>query len=122
MAVPKGEPAGYHTAIDPLTGKIVWQQPMMDMPSSAAMLATNGGLLFTGLLTGEVIALDQENGKRLWQFKTGSSVNAPPITYTYKGKQYVTVLSGRGGSNAGRFVTNNVPAGGMVWTFALMPD
>ena len=122
MAVPKGEPAGYHEAIDPLTGKVAWKVPMMDFASSAAMLATDGGLLFTGLLTGEVIALDQDNGKRLWQFKTGSSVNAPPITYTYKGKQYVSVLSGRGGSVAGRFITNSVPAGGMVWTFALMPN
>ena len=122
MAVPTGEPAGYHEAIDPLTGKVAWKIPMMDMPSSAGMLGTDGGLLFTGLLTGEVIALDQDSGKRLWQFKTGSSVNAPPITYTYKGKQYVSVLSGRGGSNAARFVTDKVPAGGMVWTFALMPD
>jgi alcohol dehydrogenase (cytochrome c) len=122
MAVPPGEPAGYHLALEPLTGKVVWQVPMMDFASSAAMLATDGGLLFTGLLTGEVIALDQDNGKRLWQFKTGSSVNAPPITYTYKGKQYVSVLSGRGGSVAGRFISDRVPAGGMVWTFALMPD
>jgi len=122
MAVPKGEPAGYHLALEPLTGKVVWQVPMMDFASSAGMLATDGGLLFTGLLTGEVIALDQDNGKRLWQFKTGSSVNAPPITYTHKGKQYVTVLSGRGGSVAGRFITNSVPSGGAVWTFALMPD
>jgi alcohol dehydrogenase (cytochrome c) len=122
MATPPGEPAGYHMAIEPLTGKVVWQEPMMDLASSAGMLATDGGLLFTGKLTGEVIALDQDNGKTLWQFKTGSSVNAPPITYTFKGKQYVTVLSGRGGSVAGRFVTNSVPAGGMVWTFALMPE
>jgi alcohol dehydrogenase (cytochrome c) len=122
MAVPPGEPAGYHLALEPLTGKVIWQVPMMDFASSAGMLATDGGLLFTGLLTGEVIALDQDNGKRLWQFKTGSSVNAPPITYTHKGKQYVTVLSGRGGSVAGRFITNSVPAGGAVWTFALMPD
>ncbi|MDB5812405.1 MAG: hypothetical protein JWN94_4527 [Betaproteobacteria bacterium] len=122
MAVPPGEAAGYHEAIDPLTGKVAWKIPMMDMPSSAAMLGTDGGLLFTGLLSGEVIALDQDNGKQLWQFKTGSSVNAPPITYTYKGKQYVSVLSGRGGSNAARFVNEKVPAGGMVWTFALMPD
>ena len=122
MAVPAGEPAGYHLALEPLTGKVIWQVPMMDFASSAGMLATDGGLLFTGLLTGEVIALDQDNGKRLWQFKTGSSVNAPPITYTYKGRQYVTVLSGRGGSVAGRFITNSVPAGGAVWTFALMPD
>ena len=73
---------------------------MMDFASSAGMLATDGGLLFTGKLTGEVIALDSDDGKQLWQFKTGSSINAPPITYTHKGQQYVTVLSGRGGSVA----------------------
>jgi alcohol dehydrogenase (cytochrome c) len=122
MATPPGEPAGYHMAIEPLTGKVVWQQPMTDFASSAGMLATDGGLLFTGLLTGEFIALDQDNGKRLWQFKTGSSVNAPPITYTYKGRQYVTVLSGRGGSVAGRLINDLVPAGGSVWTFALTQD
>src|SRR5439155_1132669 len=81
--------------IEPLTGKVAWQVPMMEVASSAGMLATDGGLLFTSLLTGEVIALDQDSGKTLWQFKTGSSVNAPPITYTHKGRQYVTVLSGR---------------------------
>ena len=120
MTTPPGEPAGYHMAIEPLTGKVVWQQPMTDFASSAGVLATDGGLLFTGLLTGEVIALDQDNGQRLWQFKTGSSVNAPPITYTFKGRQYVTVLSGRGGSVAGRLINDLVPAGGSVWTFALM--
>ena len=81
---PKGEPAGYHMAIDPLTGKVEWQVPIW-ISRLAGMLATDGGLLFTGLLTGEVVALDQDTGKTLWQFKTGSSVNAPPITYTYKG-------------------------------------
>ena len=95
---------------------------MPEMPSSAGMLSTEGGLLFTGLLSGEVIALDRDNGKTLWQFKTGSSVNAPPITFTHKGRQYVAVLSGRGGSNAARFVTNTVPAGGSVWVFALKED
>jgi alcohol dehydrogenase (cytochrome c) len=122
MATPKGEPAGYHMAIEPLSGKVAWQVPMMEFASSAGMLATDGGLLFTGLLTGEVVALDQDNGKTLWQFKTGSSVNAPPITYTHKGRQYVTVLSGRGGSIANRVVTDSVPTGGAVWTFALMPE
>jgi len=122
MTTPPGEPAGYHMAIEPLTGKVVWQQPMTDFASSAGVLATDGGLLFTGLLTGEVVALDQDTGQRLWQFKTGSSVNAPPITYTFKGRQYVTVLSGRGGSVAGRLINDLVPAGGAVWTFALMPE
>ena len=119
---PKGEPIGYHAAIEPLTGNVVWQTPLTDLPSSAGMLATDGGLLFTGLLTGEVIALDQDNGKRLWQFKTGSSIVAPPITYTHKGRQYVSVLSGIGGSVPTRTAGKEVPAGGSVWTFALMPE
>ncbi len=30
------------------------------------MLATGGGLLFTGKLTGEFVALDEDTGKTLW--------------------------------------------------------
>ena len=115
-------PPGYHIAMNPLTGKVTWKVPLQEFAVSAGTLATEGDLLFTGKLTGEFIALDQDTGKQLWQFKTGSSINAPPITYTYKGQQYVTVLSGRGGSNPTRSAGNVVPAGGSVWTFALMPD
>lgn len=86
------------------------------------MLATGGGLVFTGRLTGEFVALDSATGQTLWQFKTGSSVNATAITYTHKGRQDVTVLSGLGGALARRFAANSVPAGGSVWTFALMPE
>ena len=113
---------GYTIAINPITGKTAWKMPLDEFAVSAGTLATDGGLLFTGKLTGEFIALDQDSGKQLWQFKTGSSVNAPPITYTHKGVQYVTVLSGRGGSNPTRSAGNVVPAGGAVYTFALMPE
>jgi alcohol dehydrogenase (cytochrome c) len=116
------KPAGYHIAMNPLTGKTAWKIPLQDFAVSAGTLATDGGLLFTGKLTGEFIALDQDTGKQLWQFKTGSSVNAPPITYTHKGVQYVTILSGRGGSNPTRSVSEFVPSGGSVWTFALLPE
>ncbi len=119
---PKGEPVGHHRAIEPLTGKVVWETPLWDMPSSAGMLATGGGLLFTGKLTGEMIALDIDSGKQLWSFKTASSVNAPPITYTHKGVQYVSVQVGRGGISSARYTANAVPAGGSVMTFALMPE
>jgi alcohol dehydrogenase (cytochrome c) len=108
--------------MNPLTGKTIWKIPLQEFAVSAGTLATDGGLLFTGKLTGEFIALDQDSGKQLWQFKTGSSVNAPPITYTHKGRQYVTVLSGRGGSNPSRSAGTVVPAGGSVWTFALMDE
>ena len=116
------DPAGYHIAMNPLTGKTIWKIPLHDFAASAGTLATDGGLLFTGKLTGEFIALDQDSGKQLWQFKTGSSINAPPITYTHKGVQYVTVLSGRGGSNPSRSAGAIIPTGGSVWTFALMQD
>jgi alcohol dehydrogenase (cytochrome c) len=116
------KPAGYHIAMNPLTGKTAWKIPLEDLASSAGMLGTDGGLLFTGKLTGEFIALDQDTGKQLWQFKTGSSVNAPPITYTHKGVQYVTILSGRGGSNPTRSAGDIIPAGGSVYTFALMQE
>ncbi len=116
------KPAGYHIAMNPLTGKTAWKIPLQELASSAGMLATDGGLIFTGKLTGEFIALDQDTGKQLWQFKTGSSVNAPPITYTHKGVQYVTILSGRGGSNPTRSAGDIIPSGGSVLTFALMPE
>jgi alcohol dehydrogenase (cytochrome c) len=117
-----GEVVGHLVAIDPLTGEKKWEIPLTDLPSSAGMLATAGGLLFTGYLTGEFIALDENTGQTLWQFKTGSSINSTAITYTHKGRQYVTVVSGIGGILATRYASRKVPAGGSVWTFALMPD
>jgi alcohol dehydrogenase (cytochrome c) len=117
-----GETVGYFTAMNPLTGEKKWQVPLIDLPGSAGTLATDGGLIFTGRLTGEFLALDDETGKTLWSFKTGSSVNATAITYTYKGKQYVSVASGLGGSLARRWAADKVPTGGSMWTFALMPE
>jgi alcohol dehydrogenase (cytochrome c) len=117
-----GDILGYFTAINPLTGEKKWEIPLADLPSSAGMLATGGGLVFTGKLTGEFLALDKDTGKALWQFQTGSSVNATAITYTHKGRQYVTVASGLGGILATRYASRKMPAGGSVWTFALLPE
>ncbi len=119
-----GEPIGHVDAIDPLTGKQKWRVPLTDHQYWSAMLATGGGLLFTGKETGEFIALDAENGKELWHFQTGSGINGMPVTYTHNGEQYVTVLSGIGGLywNLARESLKNVPPGGSVWTFALMPN
>ena len=113
---------GHFIAMDPLTGQRKWEVPLTDLASSAGMLVTGGGLVFTGKLTGEFLALDEDTGKLLWQFKTSSSVNSTPITYTHKGQQYVTVVAGMGGILAKRYAAAKVPAGGAVWTFALMPE
>ena len=120
--VKPGDVVGHFAAINPLTGEKKWEIPLTDLPSAAGMLATGGGLVFTGKLTGEFLALDQDTGKTLWQFKTGSSVNSTAITYTYKGRQYVTIASGLGGNEANLYAATKVPAGGSIWTFALMPE
>jgi alcohol dehydrogenase (cytochrome c) len=117
-----GDVVGHFIAMDPLTGQRKWEVPLTDMASAAGMLVTGGGLLFTGKLTGEFLALDEDTGKLLWQFKTSSSVNSTPITYTHKGQQYVTIASGLGGQLARRAAGAKMPTGGSVWTFALMPE
>jgi len=121
---PENEPIAHMDAIDPLTAKQKWRAPIADHPHWSAMLATGGGLLFTGKMTGEFIAVDADTGKTLWQFQTGSGVNAQPVTFTRNGRQYVTVLSGIGGvyRNQAGEALKNIPPGGSVWTFALMPE
>ena len=114
--------AGHVEAIDPLTAQPKWRVPLKGQMIASAMLATGGGLLFTGKHTGEFIALDADTGQTLWEFKTPSGVNAQPITWTHNGRQYVSVLSGLGGSTSGRRGLPDIPLGGSVWTFALMPD
>jgi alcohol dehydrogenase (cytochrome c) len=120
-----GEPIGHMEAIDPLTAQKKWRVPLTEFQNWSAMLATGGGLVFTGKETGEFIALDADTGKQLWQFQTGSGINAMPVTYTHQGRQYVTVLSGIGGlywNIAREQLKDKVPQGGSVWTFALLPE
>jgi alcohol dehydrogenase (cytochrome c) len=119
------EPLGHMEAIDPLTAQKKWRTPLMDFQIWSAMLATGGGLLFTGKETGEFIAVDADTGTIVWQFQTGSGINAMPVTYTHQGRQYVTVLSGIGGlywNIARERLKDKVPQGGSVWTFALLPE
>jgi alcohol dehydrogenase (cytochrome c) len=119
--VKAGDVVGHLVAMNPVTGERKWEIPLTDLPNSAGMLATGGGLVFTGALTGEFMALDQDTGRTLWQFKTGSSINATAITYTFRGRQYVTIASGLGGGLANRYAAERVPTGGSIWTFAVMP-
>jgi alcohol dehydrogenase (cytochrome c) len=85
-------------------------------------MVTASDLVFTGVLTGELQALDAENGKVLWSFQTPSGIVGQPITWQKDGKQYVTVISGLGGVYAERSGDpnlSNVPYGVSLWTFAL---
>ena len=116
----KDAPAGHMEAIDPMSAKAAWRTPLIGQRNASAMLATGGGLIFTGKNTGEFIALDADTGEVVWSFKTGSGINAQPVTWTKNGKQYVTILSGLGGvGSSRRGLPSTIPLGGSVWTFAL---
>jgi len=119
--MPKNEPHGYLSALDPMTGKAKWQMPWPGQPSMAGTLSTAGGLVFTGAATGEMIAVDADTGQQLWSFQTGSGIIGLPVTWSANGKQYVSVVSGAGGVWAllGDERMAKVPAGGTVWTFAV---
>jgi alcohol dehydrogenase (cytochrome c) len=113
---------GYLNAIDPMTGKAKWKIPFKS-PNWAGTLVTAGGLVFTGELTGEFIAVDSDAGKILWKFQTGSGIIGQPITWEHNGKQYVTITSGTGGVYVLKTPDPNlkhIPPGGTLWTFALM--
>jgi alcohol dehydrogenase (cytochrome c) len=91
--VPGGVQTGNITAVNYNTGKIAWQvktpQPMI-----GGILATSGGLVFSGEGNGAFNAFDSSNGKLLWRFQAGAGVNAPPSSYVVDGKQYIVVGSG----------------------------
>jgi glucose dehydrogenase len=87
------ESAGNVTAVDYNTGKIKWQVKTPE-PMIGGILATDGGLVFTGEGNGLFKAYDANDGKVLWQFQAGAGVNAPPSSYTVDGKQYIVVGAG----------------------------
>ena len=91
--IPTEEQSGNITAVDYNTGKIRWQvktpQPMI-----GGILATSGGLVFTGEGNGRFRAYNAQNGNVLWTFNAGAGVNAPPSSYTVGGKQYIVVGAG----------------------------
>jgi alcohol dehydrogenase (cytochrome c) len=84
---------GATVAVDPKTGTTQWRFEMV-RPPSGGVLATAGGLVFTGDSDGYLIALDARNGNVLWKFQTGSGILAPPISYSLNGKQYIAIAAG----------------------------
>lgn len=111
-------------AIDPKSGKIVWEVPN-NAPLWGGVLTTGGNLVFWGTPEGFLQAADAKTGKVVWKFQTGSGVVAPPVTWEDKGEQYVAVVSGWGGAvplwggDVAKRV-NYLEQGGSVWVFKLM--
>ena len=85
---------GTLTAIDfAHGGKISWQV-RTDEPLIGGVLATAGGLVFSGAGKGLFAAYNSGDGKQLWSWQCEAGVNAPPISYAVGGRQYVAVAVG----------------------------
>ncbi len=91
--IPEEEQWGNVTAVDYNTGEIRWKVKT-EQPMIGGVLATAGGLLFTGEGNGLFKAYDAESGSVLWKFQAGAGVNAPPSSYTVEGRQYIVVAAG----------------------------
>jgi alcohol dehydrogenase (cytochrome c) len=112
-------------AINLLTKEVVWMDRQR-APIASAMLATAGGLVFSGAQNRQFTAYDTATGKALWEVGLNATPSSYPITYSVDGKQYVAVVSGGGGpldaSGASLAPEFDNPAGGTtLWIFKL-PD
>jgi len=109
-------PWGTTEAVDLFTGKIAWNAPLGTLVPGketgsinlGGPMATAGGLVFTSAtIDPHLHAFDSETGKELWTYELPAAANATPMTYTWKGTQYVVLCAGghgKLGSKQGDYV------------------
>lgn len=81
-------------AIDPETGRTVWDFKLFQGSLSNGVLATAGGVVFASSRDGNLIALDAATGAHLWHYQTGGNHGASPISYAVDGRQYIALTAG----------------------------
>ena len=111
------------------TAKRVWTHEFAKSANWGGMLATAGGLVFSGGTSDRLFrAFDASTGEVLWAFPTNSGIMAPPSSFSVNGTQYIAVVSGWGIDprsmqnrlnrvRPGEFP--EVPEGGAVWVFGV---
>jgi quinoprotein glucose dehydrogenase len=93
------------------SGKVLWEVPLgttQDMapgsqlllrhtgvPNMGGPIATGGGLVFFGAAMDNYLrAFDAASGKELWKGRLPAGGQATPMTYVWKGRQYVVIAAG----------------------------
>ncbi len=110
-------------AIDLKTRRVVWSKRQR-APVASSLLASAGGLVFSGARDRRFRAYDAATGAVLWQNIVNASPSSSPATYSVDGVQYVAVVAGGGGAfDAGtRSLTPEIidpAAGTTLWVFKL---
>jgi quinoprotein glucose dehydrogenase len=102
-------PWGVMAGVDLSTGKVVWRRTIgttrdlapagialpFGTPNVGGPAITKGGLIFLGAtLDNYLRAFDVSNGRELWKGRLPAGGQATPMTYEYKGRQYVVIAAG----------------------------
>ncbi len=86
---------GSITAYDVSAHKIL-AKAVTDIEIRSGALVTAGGVVFTALQDGWIIAYNDETLEELWRFNVGTPLKGPPVTYAIGPKQFLAVqTSGR---------------------------
>jgi quinohemoprotein ethanol dehydrogenase len=80
-------------AWDPVRKAKAWQIKT-PAPWNGGTLTTAGQLVFQGQIDGHLVAYDARSGKRLWRYPVQTAAGGTPISYAYKGRQYVSLIVG----------------------------
>lgn len=97
-------------AIQPETGKRVWEYGLTGPTRSwAGLVSTAGGVVFSGDDDHQLLALDAKTGEYLWHFNLGQTIDASPITWARDGKQYVTIVARTAVFTFGLFEASTAP-------------
>jgi alcohol dehydrogenase (cytochrome c) len=89
-----GATGSYIIGIDYTTGIARWRHKLYTQSfGGGGLLATAGGLVFSGDGAGNLAAFDAATGAPLWGARTGNITNAPQ-TYSLDGHQYVIAAAG----------------------------
>jgi alcohol dehydrogenase (cytochrome c) len=81
-------------ALDPDTGKTMWDFKIFQGSLTNGVLATAGNVVFGAIRDGNLVALDAKTGAHLWHVQTGGNLAASPISYAVGGRQYVAISAG----------------------------
>jgi len=83
---------GSVTAFDTTKYKVI-AKAVTDIEVKSGTIATAGGVVFSALQDGWLVAYNDETLEELWRFNLGTPLKGAPVTYSIGGKQYLAVQS-----------------------------
>jgi quinoprotein glucose dehydrogenase len=106
-----GPPWGKLHAIDMHSGKLLWSVSLgttedmvpfseyllgtIGVPNLGGPIVTAGGVVFIGAAMDDYLrAFDAKSGAELWKGRLPAGGQATPMTYLWKGRQYVVIAAG----------------------------